>query len=288
MIRTLLALLLGGLVATCTQETPFREHPKPALWAIESASGDTLGWLFGTIHVLPDNRPWRSAAVVEAITHADLLVVEAADLDPSALKAAEGKLANPVEGPPLAARLPAALRPDLAALEARKGVRFGSLDSTETWAAALALAASARKSQGTHVDRELLADFRARPVLALEGAQRQLMIFDALPEREQRDLLAAVVAEAAADGAQEKRLVEAWRAGDLAALSPVLRTGILADRELSQALLVDRNRAWTSAVAKILRNGRRPLVAVGAAHMLGPEGMPALLARRGLKVRRVS
>jgi uncharacterized protein YbaP (TraB family) len=57
--------------------------------------------------------------------------------------------------------------------------------------------------------------------------------------------------------------------------------------ELRRALLVDRNRAWLPRIAGILKQGHHPVVAVGAAHMLGDVGLPALLARQGYTVRRI-
>lgn len=280
------ALLLACFaLAACTpgESVP---PPNPAVWEI-SRDGKPVGWLFGTIHALPNDRPWRSKPVAEAIAQADLLVVEAADLDRASLAKAMDTLATPVDGPPLAARLPAPLRPDLAALARKMGANARDLDRQETWAAALALAAQAGGPKGAGVDTALLAEFRGRPVRALEGARRQLAIFDNLSEQDQRDLLASVVTGAADTPALEHRLAEAWRIGKLAELTPLLHSGLLADPELRAALLVDRNRAWLGTIAKLLDPENRPLVAVGAAHMLGQDGLPTLLTGRGYTVRRL-
>jgi len=62
---------------------------------------------------------------------------------------------------------------------------------------------------------------------------------------------------------------------------------MLADKELRQALLVDRNTAWTLRLENLLSAKDRPLVAVGAGHLLGPDGLPAMLEKDGYIVRRL-
>jgi hypothetical protein len=95
--------------------------------------------------------------------------------------------------------------------------------------------------------------------------------------------------EAARDSraAPKRELVESWLTGDLATIERRLQGGILTDPELRQTLLVERNQAWADRIAALLAQHRRPFVAVGAAHMLGDDGLPALLAARGYTVRRI-
>ena len=90
--------------------------------------------------------------------------------------------------------------------------------------------------------------------------------------------------EAADDPA---RGLELWLAGDMDGLEALGRAGMLGDPELREALLDARNHAWMNRIAPLVAEGRRPFVAVGAAHMLGAGGLPALLAARGYTVRRV-
>ena len=54
-----------------------------------------------------------------------------------------------------------------------------------------------------------------------------------------------------------------------------------------EALLVARNRAWAKRVAAMLREGKRPFVAVGAAHVVGAKGLPALLGADGFQLKRI-
>lgn len=290
MIRPLLAFLLLFCAAACGERAAHPPSPtaKPALWAVEDGRGAATGWLFGTIHALPDSARWETPRLDRVVDEAGVLVVEVRDLDPKQVATAMDRLARDEPGPPLAERLPSSTRRDLAALLEREGIDPGTLDGLESWAAALALSRmTATMPSANGADRVLLARFASRPVAELEGAADQLAIFDALPERDQRRLLSSVVAERGDPAADESALADAWLEGDLAQLESVARRGLLADPALYKALSADRNKAWLARIVPLLESGRRPLVAVGAAHMLGPDGLPALLAAQGYKVRRV-
>lgn len=292
MIRAAFALLLLLLAAGCERQepspAPAPSPARPALWAVADADGATRGWLFGTIHALPDDARWETPALAAALDRAGVLVVEVRDLDPERTAAVFARLARDEPVPPLAERLPLAQRAKLAELLDRENIPVGRLDGLETWAAALALARMAGDiPAGGGVDQALIARFAGRPIAELEGAQSQLAIFDRLPERDQRRLLAAVIAEGSDPGKDARALADAWLAGDLAQLEHAARRGLLADPALRQALATGRNAAWMETIAPLLDSGRRPMVAVGAAHMLGDQGLPALLAARGFTVRRI-
>jgi hypothetical protein len=111
-----------------------------------------------------------------------------------------------------------------------------------------------------------------------------LTIFDRLPEEDQAALLVSVTEN---DPETEARLARLWREGDIEAIAAETHKGMLADPELREALLLARNRAWEARIASMLQAGTRPFVAVGAAHLAGPDGLPAMLAEQGYEVRRV-
>ena len=146
--------------------------------------------------------------------------------------------------------------------------------------------AQSNKSQNG-ADRALLAAFDGREIVELEGARKQLAIFDRLPESEQRDLLNAVLEESSEYGHGRGALAEAWLAGDLDQLTQLTRRGVLADPELEKALLHDRNASWAAQIENLLSAEDKPLIAVGAGHLLGEGGLPALLQERGYTVRRI-
>ena len=161
----------------------------------------------------------------------------------------------------------------------------------DTWAAALALGQAISKrsgdDSGNGADRLVLRAMRGKPLAEFEGAERQLAIFDGLPEAEQRDLLSAVIRSAPKARDDGRRLQQAWLRGDVAALAALDHQGLLADPELREALLVRRNRAWLAALRPLLKRGERPLVAVGALHLVGRDGLIAGLEMQGYKVTRL-
>lgn len=272
-----LALLLA--LGACTRPEP----ASPALWQVSGPHGET-GWLFGTIHALPRPVDWRSEIVERALARSDRLVVEVARMD--AAPAAFAELSRSPGLPPLDQRLPAATRPVFAKLARAHGLKPSELSQLETWAAALmvqqALARDAGVDGGNGIDRALVSSYPGR-VEELEGAAAQLAIFDRLPEPAQRALLAAVLQDQNAGDA----IFAGWARGDLAPIEAETERGFLGNPDLRAALLSDRNRAWAGRIDALLKARAHPFVAVGAAHMAGSGGLPALLAARGWQVTRI-
>ena len=285
-MKRLAVFILALTLAACAPQPV--QDVRPALWEVTGPKGEKA-WLFGTIHALPAPVDWRSPAIDRALEQSDLLVLEIDNAnDPGALGRIFADLSTSPGLPPVAERLDDQRRKRLSAAMAELGLSPRDLAGMETWAAALTVsrAATAESHAAFGLESELMDAARGKPVAQLEGAEAQLRMFDGLPEREQRDLLAGVVEEALSDR-PEDTLAKAWASGDMATIDREAHAGLLADPELRDALLVKRNRAWVVKLSAMLAKGRRPLVAVGAAHMAGPDGLPALLAAQGLDVKRV-
>jgi len=264
---------------------------KPALWQVEGPLG-RKAWLFGTIHALDGPVKWRSGKVARAFDGSQAVVVEVAGLDnDEAMAQTFAKLAQTPGQPPLSERVSPDLRDELESALAAGKLKDTGFASVETWAAALTLARAGNDALEAKygVDRALIeaAHEDGRQVIELEGADSQLRLFDQLDESAQRVLLDAVVRDAAASSGEAARLAKAWRGGDMAAIEAETSRGILSDPGLRTILFTMRNEAWAARLTQIMAEGQTPFVAVGAAHMAGADGLPAMLEARGYSVKRV-
>jgi len=292
-IRSLALLLAAALaLAGCkrdVQEEANAPAPSPILYQVSDASGAPQAWLFGTIHALPDGTKWRTRKLTDAVVQADVLLVEIANLDDNAALAKRFIEYGTTPGlPDIAERVPSEQRPALFDLIGQSDYRASDFGDIETWAAALILNPTDDPEDSKNgADRALLHDFAKRPVHELEGADRQFGIFDQLSETDQVDLLLGVIKEAALKKEDPDRLRRAWLAGDNDTLEDAMKHGILSDPELRSALLVQRNNDWVMQIDELLKAGRHPLVAVGTAHLLGQDGLVALLAAKGYSLERI-
>lgn len=284
-----LALSLAGCSNGPGEAGADRPPPNPLLYEIASADGTVEGWMLGTIHALPDGTHWRTTEIGRVIDAADLLVVEIGKPNGADDRASiYFSLAQSPDQPKLDTRLPAHLRPVLAGMMKRGDLDESDFLQLETWAAAITLArVDATGDPANGVDRALFADFADRPVRELEGLRGQLEIFDRLQERDQRAMLTAVVSESERTRRDPARLQRAWLTGDAILIETATHEGFLAVPALREALLTGRNQRWAEAIEPMLADRPRPLIAVGAAHLVGPDGLAALLEAQGYRIRRL-
>lgn len=263
--------------------------PTPIVYEIANTDGNVEGWMLGTIHALPDGTEWRTPAIEEILAKADALLVEVPELDDQAeINATFTKLAVTPGLGPLSARVSPDLRKPLHEMIELSEIPRKRLESTEDWAAAILLSRIATPGKARNgVDREVIAEFGKRKVLGFETASEQLGIFDTLAPQDQRDLLEGTVREWMSSRDDPGRLTKAWLAGDAAVIEHATVSGIMADTELRDALLIERNKRWMPKLTSSLESEDRPLIAVGVAHLVGPNSLARLVEEAGYQVSRI-
>ena len=284
--------LLAPLLLLAAAPAPPQAHP--ALWKVSDA--DTTIYLFGTMHLLPAGTNWMDPQIKAAIDKSQSLTLEAVlDQDPTLVATVLMKIGHATGLPPLAERVPAAQRPELAKLVKASGLPAGFLDGMKTWSAALMLTGAALQQIGVDaaaspgVEPQLTALFRSanKPVDGLETAELQLGYFDKLPETAQRAFLVATLDDPKKARADFLKMLAAWEKGDPAAIEKSFADDPEFTPELRDLLIRQRDHAWAEAIAKRLGQPGTVFVAVGAGHLVGPDSVQKMLEAKGLKTVRV-
>lgn len=289
--KPFLVAALALLAAACHKAAPPPLPAKVALWEIADTSG-TRGWIFGTVHALPAGVQWRRPAIDRALANADRLVLEIAQpLDGNVAGVALARLAYTPGLPPPSARVAMKYRDALAKVYKDLNLTDAQFQNEESWAVALQIAAIGGQKEGmdpaSGVEPQLRKLIGTKPVAGLETLDGQFGIFDALPDRAQQTLLEQIAVEAADNRDDDADMVRLWLRGDDLGIARESQKGFLSDPTLHQALLTARNAAWASKIDAMLKDGAAPFIAVGAAHVAGSDGLPALLQAKGWLVRRV-
>jgi uncharacterized protein YbaP (TraB family) len=123
-----------------------------------------------------------------------------------------------------------------------------------------------------------------KAIIGLETAEYQIDRFDRMPESLQEQLLRSTLDELDAQGRELTAIVNAWQRGDAASMEKTLLSGFKRYPSAYQSLIVERNNNWMPQIEKCLGQATPCLVVVGAAHLVGPDGLLTLLQKKGFKV----
>ena len=156
------------------------------------------------------------------------------------------------------------------------------------WMIVLALEAASMRGSSTDfgVDKFLMdrAKAKGKPVIGLETAREHAAVYSGLSDREAEILLLVTFIPDVAGSGAKKKMMQAWRRGDVDALHATARLGYREFPAFAERLLEARNRAWLPKIEAFLHSGRTYFVVVGAGHLGGSEGLLPLLRQRGYQL----
>lgn len=277
-----LALLLTALLFVAAA------YAEEFVWRVPGKSGNTV-YLVGSVHLLPPRAYPLAPAYEQAYAASEILLFET---DLAALQQPQTQFqllteASYPAGQSLSTQLPSGLLARLRKVSADAGLPVAMLDRFKPWFAATLIELTAFTNAGfrpelgidTHFHQRATAD--GKPVYGLEPLDQHLAVLTGMSAEQStaylRDTLDNLQRLENAPG----ELYEFWRQGDAAGLAAYVIEQAKTDPALYQRLVIDRNHAWLQDVIDLLKGNANAMLVVGALHLAGEQGLPALLRAHG-------
>ena len=132
-----------------------------------------------------------------------------------------------------------------------------------------------------------------RKIVSLESPELQLKTLQMGSATETIDMVESALDELDNGHARPtlRRVAQVWADSDLDTLTryetwcDCMKTP--ADRADMKRMLDERNPGLAAGIDALHESGERVFAAVGSLHMIGPKGLPSLMAQRGYRVERI-
>ena len=167
------------------------------------------------------------------------------------------------------------------------------MEPMRPWFAALAIAAAPIFKAGyqpdSGVDKTLQGKAMAagKPIRGFETTEQQLHFLADLSQNEQLDLLHEALDDADKGAKKLDPMIDAWVRGDTLAFARIENDDLrMASTVLYRKLIVNRDTLWAKRLAAMTHEPGTHFVAVGAAHLVGPDSVQKALATYGIAAER--
>ena len=261
----------------------------PALWVIKDA--DSTLYLFGTVHVLRPTTAWGSAKVDAAFAASSDVYFEISNpADQAAILPLIQQYGISPQTPLSSLLTPAEIA-DLDAAAKTMGASAAQLDPLRPWMAGLTLSiaplikAGYDPASGVETILKARALAGGKSVRGFETLDEQVRVLATLPEDAQLQFLRSTLESFDAATTELDGLVAAWAAGDVAGIQALGVDEMKATAPaIYDALLTRRNAGFADDIQGLLAGSGTAFIAVGAAHLAGPDSVQAMLETRGVAV----
>ncbi len=257
-------------------------HPRGLLWRVKSPAG-SISYLLGTMHAGGPETDAVERQGIAALAEVDAFAMEVV-MDAAAFSKLQSAMQLPA-GEYLSSYVEPALYERLLALTAGYGLPDSAVSTMKLWAASLVLSQPPGLS-GLPMDLMLMqhAQSAGKPIIGLESVEEQVGIFDQLSPLEQRALLREAVCHYAQLQQELDEIVRLYGERDLAGLAALSTRNVdVTKQDFFDALINQRNLRMLSRLQPRLTE-QRLMVAVGALHLPGPQGLLSLLEKSGFSV----
>jgi len=119
---------------------------------------------------------------------------------------------------------------------------------------------------------------------SLETVDQQLSLLTSMDANLGNDQILESIEEHKQIGVMLGEYLAVWRKGDEAKMEELYIKDLKLYPKLYQTLIVDRNNKWVRNIEGYLNDSGNTMVVVGAAHLVGADGLVNLLRKRGYKV----
>ena len=275
--------LLAGRCDLGAQEKNF-------LWKVASDKGSV--YLLGSIHLLKSQDAKLKPIIDETFNKSQRLAFEV-DLtqeNPEQIQKLIWQKGINLDGKTLQQKVSQETFQSATVWANDLGIDIKVLNPLKPWLAGLTLTVMTLQKLGYNpesgIDRQLArrAKLANKPVSGLETHESQFDVFDRLTPALQEMMLRQSLKEVEQIGGMVDDMVRAWRDGDIVAAEKLFLGSMKEFPEIREKLLDERNRNWLPQIEKFIASGEATLVVVGAAHMVGKNGIIELLKARGYKL----
>jgi uncharacterized protein YbaP (TraB family) len=272
-------LLSAGLLSACLS---FSQTPHTLLWQISGKGLVKPSYLFGTMHVLCAEDVRLSDSLRSVIAHCDEVYFEIDLSDMSGMLGSmkfmrmnDSKKLSDLLSPGDYQRVKTYFSQHSPMLP------FGMLERFKPMLVSSLIEESSLGCKTTDgMELMIMKELHNKQVNGLETVEFQAGLFDSIPyEQQAKDLVNYI------DSSEEYKkmtmeLAEVYKQQDLDRIDSLSRKGDPGMSGYMDLLLYGRNRKWASQLATLLP-AKSLLIAVGAAHLPGENGVIDLLRKQG-------
>jgi len=268
--------------------------PKHFLWKVTGPKG--VVYLLGTIHAGKADFYPLPSIIEESFKSADTLIEEIDTSEPAeAARVQQAFMENGdyPNGDTINNHLSEVTRSHLTAYVKEGGLPEQAVAHMRPWLVSMLVELREMKQMGFDpsygLDQHFLDEAQQshKQIGALEDAGSQLKLLSSLSEEFQDRLLLNSLVDMAKSHDVVDLLTRAWQSGDTAALQELI-TGSVRDypqlKPLMTKLIDDRNTTMAAKIERFLQTPKCYFVAVGAAHLVGDNGILNQLQRKNFTV----